>query len=865
MYHVDLSDDRNGVHNIRKLGSWCHSVLPNSMSATKLKRLLKLDDIRGASKGDGEDSVEENDRNGSSSSSYKSVYIEKPTKNKSHSKFDYGMKQAEQPAELFRKDLISAMKLADSEQLLPDEYWLVNDTWRQEWEKGVQVPVNPEDLPEAVCRLTDQHNLRCDFRLPKKLVRTTHDEFFRTELHHLETVTERAEKTCRYDLDNADVCWLDGANEERQQDGESTISESDMERVIEELEKQAHENIQAAIKNGEGLGIEYDEDVICDICRAPDCEEGNEMVFCDECDICVHQACYGIMSIPEGEWLCRTCALRIKPTCLLCPHKGGAMKSTKSGTKWAHVSCALWIPEVSIGDVEKMEPITKISNIPQSRWNLVCYLCRERTGACIQCSVSGGSQSGVKSCKTSFHVTCAFKEGLKMETVLDDDEGEDEGVKLKAYCAKHGGVHHRRKAAEGSRSPKKHDHKHDKHDKEHKDGKDMTEEERVNERARRIQAIQEEFYKFAKVKDVAEGADMERDIVDLIYEYWKLKRTEGFSRPLLAPRNEEADMLTKQQEDNLSARLKMFVQLRQDLERVRNLCYMVGRREKMSRTYYRMRREVFQKQLEIVTERGSDLSDSEIEDVLTASHGDCVYDKLVELPPTQSVLNASSESNSRIKETVRRQLARSRELDSVMSAPKLEPVRTPGSPRGSKRTPVVGVDAGSGGPIKKKKVSAEASRTNRLIKAKSAKRKQESSSSPAPARARVTNSKTPKENKMLSPLRELMNELSDSERDNGREDDSDDDDDSGAGSEPIIKVKTKAEMKELVEPKRRPNAKLSRLKAKAAAAVAAASKPFINGAVDAAAALRLDNHPVVLVVVLVDDQHVVRVVVGVVG
>jgi hypothetical protein len=40
------------------------------------------------------------------------------------------------------------------------------------------------------------------------------------------------------------------------------------------------------------------------------------------------------------------------------------MKSTRSGQKWAHVSCALWIPEVSIGCVERMEPITKISSIP---------------------------------------------------------------------------------------------------------------------------------------------------------------------------------------------------------------------------------------------------------------------------------------------------------------------------------------------------------------------------------------------------------------------------------------------------------------------------------------------------------------------
>jgi len=89
-------------------------------------------------------------------------------------------------------------------------------------------------------------------------------------------------------------------------------------------------------------------------------------VFCDNCNICVHQACYGITTIPSGSWLCRTCTLRFRPECVLCPNKNGAMKCTRSGHKWAHVSCALWIPEVSIGCVEKMEPITKISSIPVS-------------------------------------------------------------------------------------------------------------------------------------------------------------------------------------------------------------------------------------------------------------------------------------------------------------------------------------------------------------------------------------------------------------------------------------------------------------------------------------------------------------------
>jgi len=42
-----------------------------------------------------------------------------------------------------------------------------------------------------------------------------------------------------------------------------------------------------------------------------------------------------------------------------------------------------------------------------------------------------------------------------------------------------------------------------------------------------------------------------------------------FNRALLTPKTEEADLLEKQQEDSLVARMKMFVHLRQDLERVR--------------------------------------------------------------------------------------------------------------------------------------------------------------------------------------------------------------------------------------------------------------------------------------------------------
>lgn len=62
-----------------------------------------------------------------------------------------------------------------------------------------------------------------------------------------------------------------------------------MEKTIEVLERHCHENMNHAIETEEGLGIEYDEDVICDVCRSPDSEEGNDMVFCDKCNVCVHQ------------------------------------------------------------------------------------------------------------------------------------------------------------------------------------------------------------------------------------------------------------------------------------------------------------------------------------------------------------------------------------------------------------------------------------------------------------------------------------------------------------------------------------------------------------------------------------------------
>ncbi|KAB5532744.1 origin recognition complex subunit 4 C-terminus-domain-containing protein [Coniochaeta sp. 2T2.1] len=53
---------------------------------------------------------------------------------------------------------------------------------------------------------------------------------------------------------------------------------------------------------------EEEEEEVCSICRKPDSKKGNEILFCDGCDMAVHQKCYNVPTIPEGDWLCRTCS-----------------------------------------------------------------------------------------------------------------------------------------------------------------------------------------------------------------------------------------------------------------------------------------------------------------------------------------------------------------------------------------------------------------------------------------------------------------------------------------------------------------------------------------------------------------------------
>jgi len=485
------------------------------------------------------------------------------------------------PAEVFRTDFITAMKIPDS-QPLPAGCKTIDlkDTWRQEWEKGVQVPVNSVIPHVPKFRDTGKkipYNSDVPFKLPEEFIKFDSKKY-------IESI-DRSSTSCNYDLDDIDMQWLKSLSQCRTLKKVGNIDELTMERAITYFERQCFDKMAHAVQTKEGLSIEYDENTTCNVCLSPDAEDGNEIIFCDACNMCVHQHCYGVPDIPEGNWLCNPCSRGIlAPPCCLCPNKTGAMKRIKDSYEWIHVICAWWIPEVKIEDSKYIERITK-DKIPSNRWHLSCYICREKGGACVQCSV--------KRCVRAYHVTCAVKDGLEMKTVIVPAKDDVQHI---SFCSKHC------VPVPPDENPNRNN----------KSGEDFE-----NNRLKELRKLESEFYLLITVVKSAKKLSLSKEAVRKLHSYWTMKRRANGNAPLIKLTLEQQEKLSGKQglvfiNQQKTLEMERFLHLRQDLERLRNLCYMIVRREKMRKELHRTSKEIFYKQNDIVLEE-EDVTDETLD------------------------------------------------------------------------------------------------------------------------------------------------------------------------------------------------------------------------------------------------------------
>uniref|UniRef100_A0A672N5K6 Bromodomain and PHD finger containing 3 n=1 Tax=Sinocyclocheilus grahami TaxID=75366 RepID=A0A672N5K6_SINGR len=407
---------------------------------------------------------------------------------------------------------------------------------------------------------------------------------------YIEKSSEEMEMDAEYDMDEEDMAWLELVNERRASEGHPQVSPNTFELLIDRLETESFLELRSQAPSQSII----DEDAFCCVCLDDECLNSNVILFCDICNLAVHQECYGVPYIPEGQWLCRCCLQSpSRPVdCVLCPNRGGAFKQTSDG-RWAHVVCAIWIPEVCFANTVFLEPIEGVDNIPPARWKLTCYLCKQKgCGASIQCHKAN--------CYTAFHVTCAQRAGLfmKIEPVRETTmNGTTFSVKKTAFCEAHSPP-----AKDGS-------------DDEETGGRVLgCRANRGRSKGKKEEVSKKVTTPLVTVPEIPTRRlnKISKDVIiqkknqfmQRLHNYWLLKRQSRNGVPLIrrlhshlqgqrsAEQTEPDEKLNAVREE-----LKYWQKLRHDLERARLLIELIRKREKLKREQVKIRQAVTEHQL----------------------------------------------------------------------------------------------------------------------------------------------------------------------------------------------------------------------------------------------------------------------------
>ena len=197
------------------------------------------------------------------------------------------------PAELYRLDFITAMKLPVTELLDENSIWVIRDQWKLDWEKGVQVPVKTDFMRSNTLYKPDQFSMTQNakstadnIKMPNKYLCPANDTLFNSQIHQAylthglasSSTLNNTNKICKYDCDSMDLLWLRRVNAELEAIDQERLSRSNLENLIENFELQSYHNIKVKLEKLNSYNLEFDQDTVCDVCRMPDSEENNEMV-----------------------------------------------------------------------------------------------------------------------------------------------------------------------------------------------------------------------------------------------------------------------------------------------------------------------------------------------------------------------------------------------------------------------------------------------------------------------------------------------------------------------------------------------------------------------------------------------------------